>query len=112
MIKKEEAKECVGKGWSNLIDDFYNYLKENNYKVDVTEVKEKYAGLRISYDIQPMTYSDEEKVMDDNICDKINDLEGDSLLICEKCGEKSEIRIIKEWIKTLCEKCYEYAKNN
>jgi len=88
MITRENAKRMVGPGWASLIDEIYDILPED---VCVTQVKEKFGGLRFYVG----SASSE-------IFDFIDKIEAKSLTICEQCGEPGEARR-GGWIKTLCD---------
>ena len=95
MITREQAKRCVGKGWSGLIDYFYDNVKP---EAIVSDVKEKYGSLRIN------AYGDDTN-LEMEVLEK-------SELVCEFCGEEGELRDLP-WIKTLCNNCYkEYVERN
>lgn len=94
-ITRQEAKNSVGIGWAKLIDRFYDFAPD---WTDVTQVKEKFGGLRI--------YAS----TDSNSLDLIDVLEEESLKICEFCGNEGRSVNIRGWYKTLCPKCEEDAK--
>ena len=93
-ITLENAKRCVGPGWSKLIEEIWEKLPEDTY---ISQIKEKYGGLRfytggISRELSDYILSKEEE----------------SYTICEMCGELGEIRKLP-WIQTLCETHYQEA---
>lgn len=87
-IARENAKECIGNGWSELIDAIYDKLPEDAF---VSQVKEKYGGLRF------YVYG-----IDDETQDYIEQIEQKSLQVCEYCGDPGKPRPLS-WVKTLCE---------
>ena len=87
-ICRDDAKQCVGKGWSTLLDEVYDRLPEDAI---VSDVKEKYGSLRIYVDGVSM-----------EILDFIYDIEERSLKICEICGAAGKPNLTG-WIKTLCD---------
>jgi hypothetical protein len=89
-ITREQAKESVGIGWAKLIDRFYDFAPEYT---EVTDVKEKFSGLRI------YAFTDEASF------DLIEELEKDSMHTCEFCGEVGSSVNLRGWYKTLCPKC-------
>lgn len=91
--------EC-GDGWYQLIYDCLQEVEEfcNKNKIDtsilhVSQVKEKYASLRIYFE----NYINE-------IDDIVNKYEELSVSICEICGEPGTIKINRGWWRCLCEK--------
>jgi len=82
-------------GWYDLIDETLAKIKEKNEDVKVTQIKEKYGGLRVYI-----------SKGNDAIFDIIHEAEEKSASICEKCGSKdAERRSRGGWIKTLCKEC-------
>jgi hypothetical protein len=90
-ITLDEAKEMVGPGWGQLIEQIYNALPENAV---ICQIKEKFGGLRfyvdnISQELQHM----------------IGELETKSETICELCGKPGKTDR-HGWWKTLCPECF------
>ena len=92
----------VGEGWAKLINEFFDLLdtrfNSDGEKVYVTQVKEKFGGLRLytgygCKELFELTYR----------------LETESLRTCESCGEPGEIMSDngnpRGWLKTQCVKC-------
>lgn len=100
MIKisnfKNWYKDCfpVGEGWRPLIEKLVNDIIKINPKVEVTQVKEKFGGLRF-YIIGG----------NDEVYDLIDLAENESLKICENCGTKENVTTKGGWLVTLCNKC-------
>jgi hypothetical protein len=91
---REEARACVGPGWRDLIDRCWDICNEND--VYITQVKEKFGGLR--FYVAAAT---------DEVFDVIEAAEAESLTICEDCGVPGRPRTERIWIRTLCDKCAE-----
>lgn len=87
-ITREEAKEYIGAGWSDLIDEIYNKLPDNAF---ILQIKEKFGGLRFYVDN-----------ISGEVQDFIWEVEDRSLGICEVCGKEGKPRD-GGWIKTLCD---------
>lgn len=85
---RELAKQSVGPGWAGLID---NVFDAKPLDVRITQVKEKYAGLRI--------YTDRK---DKEFDDLLFDAQNESLTICEECGKPGLVRE-GGWWTTLCD---------
>ena len=90
-MKIDEAKRCVGPGWSKLLEEFFI---RRDPGVQVFGVKEKYGALRI--ECTPSTDLEEE-------------FEERSTTICEECGQPGELRDLN-WIRTLCDEHYASRK--
>lgn len=114
LFKEEETGMTVlwgiecNDGWYDLIDnlckDIIMYCNSHNCPVPVvTQVKEKFGGLRFYtngtvWEIDKM----------------IEDAEKESYKICEECGSKQnvEMRKLHGWLTTLCDECcYEREKH-
>ena len=87
-ISREEARQCVGKGWSSLIDAIFDRLPEDAY---ILQIKEKYGGLRFyvgGVDAETLAF--------------IEEVERKSYETCEICGKPGKPRE-GGWVKTLCD---------
>lgn len=85
----EQGLASVGDGWHELVRGFFQACEDAG--VAVTQVKEKFGGMRIYTDSAP-----------DYIFDLANKLEVQSYKTCEECGERGKPRS-GGWVKTLCE---------
>ena len=74
-MTREQAKTCVGEGWSVLIDKIYDQLIE---EMIVVQVKEKLGSLRVYV-----------QCASESVRDLINDIQQQSYSICEICGAAS-----------------------
>ena len=92
MITREQAKRCVGLGWHELIDEFYDEFPD----VHMVQVKEKFGMLCLYHDMGT-----------DASMDKEVDIMNRSQKMCEECGKPCEQRDIRNWVWTLCD---EHAK--
>jgi hypothetical protein len=97
-IKIQDHYEC-GDGWKPIIDNVLNeiikYNLKNKEKIIVTQIKEKFGGLRI-YTNFSIDYIDA----------LIDVAEEESYKTCEKCGSKVNITTnTTGWYKTLCDNC-------
>jgi hypothetical protein len=96
--------ECMV-GWYDLIDnlcsDIMKICKEENLNIPiVSQVKEKFGGLRFYIDLpDDKDYS--------NIYDRIVEAERASYAICELCGSTENIGMTTGWIQVICKKCYD-----
>jgi hypothetical protein len=85
-------------GWHPLIyellDKIQAIVDREGYDFQVTEIKEKFGGLRV--------YLDSET---DEIFDLIREYEQKSFTICEVCGKHGKLRNLNGWYKTLCDDC-------
>ena len=88
-ITREEAKRCVGEGWSGLIDAIFDQLPEEAF---ITCIKEKWGGLRVYVD-----------GVDETVLDFLDEMEEKSYQICEVCGRPGKPRE-GGWVRTLCNK--------
>lgn len=90
----------IGKGWYRLVRevilaiDKYNFEHPDDDQIHITDVKEKWGGLRIEID----SWAPE-------ISDLILDIEEKSRSICEECGKEGSTCKVRGWIYTLCDEC-------
>lgn len=86
---RDSAKLSVGPGWSKIIDEIFDKLPSDAF---ITQVKEKFGGLRFYVD-----------GVDSDFYDFIQGMEEKSLTICEMCGQPGKPITDRGWIKTRCE---------
>lgn len=86
-----------GDGWYDIIDStcslIQSWAEHKQVSVEFTQVKEKYATLRIYHTSK-----------DDYVMGVIRMAEKMSSVTCEKCGNKGEL-VKKGWLHTLCNRC-------
>ncbi len=88
--------EC-GDGWFDLIWQLCLDIEKAKPTDDfiVVQVKEKFGGLRFYVDSAT-----------DEVFNIINKAEEQSYKVCEFCGTKEDVKIIKGgWLKSLCPTC-------
>ena len=86
--------EC-GDGWYDLIYNLTKKLSEVSPDTKVTQIKEKFAGLRYYVD-----------TCNDEGYDLIAEAENMSFKTCEACGSTEDVLVRGDgWIQTRCEKC-------
>lgn len=90
---REQAKQSIGDGWHPLIDMLYDKLSTLQFPPPITQVKEKFGGLRVYY-----SYSFDNPSFDDFVME----LERKSYTICETCGTRGALRS-GAWMQTLCD---------
>ena len=83
-------------GWYPLIKNLIDELINLGWDKQVTQVKEKFGGLRFYINGGS-----------DEIYDKITEAEKLSHETCELCGKKGELRTKIRWFTTLCDEHYE-----
>jgi hypothetical protein len=88
----------INDGWLPLIEqlsyDIEQALKKDPCEFQVTQVKEKYGGLRFYY-----------FGGNDEISKLVDKAEDESYKICEKCGSGDNVTQTKGWIVSLCKRC-------
>jgi hypothetical protein len=98
-IKDAHYFECH-EGWYPLIQKLIEDLIKLGWDKQVTQVKEKFGGLRF--------YINEGS---NEVHDRITKAEQESYTICEMCGTSGEIRKDTGWYRTLCEAHHTEIKN-
>ena len=90
-------------GWTPLIIELLDKLQAivdaepERYKdFEITEIKEKYGGLRVYTSI----YTEQIEDLIDSYAYRAEET-------CEVCGEPGSLREHNHWWKTVCGKCYE-----
>lgn len=90
--------EC-GEGWESLYKPLIEYIENYNLdhedKIEITQIKEKFGGLRFYVD----SYTEELKKL-------IDKAEEESYKTCEFCGTKNNVGLtINGWYTTICLDC-------
>ena len=86
----------IGAGWRPMVLELIELCKKHN--VSVHQIKEKFGGLRFYTSAAPQ-----------GLQQLIWAAEMLSNRICEECGANGEHRDV-DWIKTLCDRCFEKAR--
>lgn len=89
----------VDNGWYPLIKELIEDLIAMGWDKQTCQVKEKFGGLRFYINAGS-----------DEIFNRISKAERDSYEICEKCGEKGELRRDLGWYLTLCDEHHKEEK--
>lgn len=99
--------EC-DKGWSKLLNPIFKYItdynegKEEQDKIKLLQVKEKFGGLRVY-----TSFGTKE------LHDMIDDAEEKSYSICELCGSEENVGMREsEWMTTCCLDCMKEMTKN
>lgn len=90
--------EC-NKGWNKLIRDCFDSLIKLNIAFTVTQIKEKFGGLRF---YTQFIYENNNENLVKTFYDTIKTYENKSLVTCECCGRKGLRRSIDGYMITLC----------
>lgn len=104
-VSKEDALDCVGRGWTHLVGRFYETADRSPIAVVVLQVKEKFGSLRIYWisEGENINYFDDRYLEIDRLIDTLRIL---STNTCENCGARGKIHLHNSWMKTCCNKCY------
>lgn len=119
-LKEQLAKEYfflkdvslgIGSGWFSLLNDLcQELLAFVPAEFKVTQIKEKFGGLRFYYELKDYNHYDitySSHISHENYRQKINILvakaEALSYETCEVCGDPASLDRSSFWIKSLCE---------
>lgn len=90
----------VDNGWLGIIERLISDLIELGWDKQVTQVKEKFGGLRFYINSG-----------NEDIWKRISLAEQASYITCEKCGDLADLRTDIGWYLTLCDEHHEELKN-
>jgi len=92
----------VGKGWIPIIEKFIEKLDEidTDNVVRIFQIKEKFGTLRL--------YLEHSTKEAERLVDAYETMAN---FVCEECGAPGEYRGGLSWVQTLCDDCYEKARN-
>lgn len=92
--------EC-NDGWYYILDTLCSVIKDSDAEVHVTQIKEKFGGLRFYHEgIKSNSEQETYKILG-----AINHAEEMCLNTCEICGKPGEFRN-DGWMKVRCDDCY------
>lgn len=98
-ITSSDYFEC-NEGWYPLIQKLIEDLIELGWDKQITQVKEKFGGLRFYINSGS-----------NDIHNRISEAEKESYRVCETCGKEGTLRNDIGWWRTLCEEHYEELKS-
>lgn len=94
-VDLENMMSEIGDGWKPIVRQLVEDLYAFGWEGRVSQIKEKFGGLRF--------YADGVPASGDDLIDKA---EGWSELTCEQCGNAGELRT-DGWLVTLCDECHD-----
>lgn len=101
---KAYAYDAVGEGWHGLLDMLFSNFEQYADEVTITQVKEKFGGLRVYLGPIRMKPKQRDTEYQPNLFDMAEFAETASEYICEFCGKRGRPEAGKYgWIKTVCE---------
>ena len=92
------ALDNVGAGWHPLIEDLEADLLDIDPEYTLTQVKEKFGGLR--YYATPSNLDVYEAFHA-----RIGRTEAESYKVCEECGTRDDVTTEGGWLRTMCPPC-------
>ena len=102
---KEVEYFPVGDGWKPLVNKLAEDITKIDDTIEVTQVKEKFGGLRFYTGGINTAYSKK-------VWTLIDKAEQESFKICEICGTRENVTTKGGWIITMCDKCRRKYENN
>ena len=82
-------------GWYPLLEEIFEYCEKQDYQIQVMQVKEKYAELRVYYNVQ-REWIEEHDLFISSVIEK-------SGKMCQVCGENGTSEGSTGWLTTLCD---------
>lgn len=98
MAEFEDERRNVGDGWQPIILQVHHRLTELVGDYKVTQIKEKFGGLRYYYDL-PSGVHPEVFVLCEHT---VQAAEAASFEVCEVCGDPGKPSAYQGWVKTVC----------
>lgn len=99
MSYEEPWGDEVDKGWALIVLQCHKELKHLDPKYKISQIKEKFGGLRYYFDSSFDFDSTTRKIMDY----VVEAAEHRCSQTCEICGSGGELRKNNGWYKTLCD---------
>lgn len=80
-------------GWLPVLEEFFQCCEDNNYPIQVSQIKEKFGDLRVYYRAERP---------DTDMFNKLDDIINKTCTMCDICGAPGK-KGGKGWIATRCE---------
>lgn len=93
-------------GWVPLVEKLIETLHAFPFVIEVTQIKEKFGGLRFYYHIA----GEHDKVLVDRVYSLVDEAEFASMKICQDCGHAGQHRNVGYWMVVMCAACHEIAE--
>ena len=94
----------VGEGWGPIVMECHRQLKHLDPGYRISQIKQKFGGLRYYFD----SSYDFENIIHDVMDSVVQAAEARCAYTCEVCGTGGRLRNNSGWYKTLCD---EHAKD-
>lgn len=119
LLESKSYRELgIDKGWYGIGEKLYDKLieweqrgEQLNYPISLFQIKQKFGGLRIYIErgISFDELNEQQRLLNDEIDDFINELEKEAATTCERCGIQNETVKCSTpdgyWIVNVCDKC-------
>lgn len=109
-------------GWAGLLESALKDMLDAGWKGSLDQVKEKFGGLRIYYnlgeqpDYRPLedidATIDAEEILWNELVKIVSKAEKESFKTCQDCGQPGQLLNNSGWLMTLCPECFEKRKTN
>lgn len=96
---------AIGEGWFQLVFDLVDDLEELWPDFKITQIKEKFGGLRFYVETYKKDYVGQPAI-ESAFYQRIAKAEAESYTICEVCGKPGKLREDLSWNLTLCDEDY------
>ena len=98
----DDLVECAGPGWRKHVEQMVADLEALGWSGKVTQVKEKFGGMRFYYEYEGIPDNLQRVAMAVEIFH-----EGQSTMTCQLCGKHGTTRRKENsgWLATLCRTC-------
>ena len=100
---REYWLSCVGPGWRPIVNESLDIIE--TLGAQITQVKEKFGGLRIYYFVEQGTQEAHEVAAQlEEILKHVQEAERRCAIACEECGEPAVTVDVRGWLHTYCKK--------
>jgi NMD protein affecting ribosome stability and mRNA decay len=101
LTREPQIPSGVGEGWEKIVEECDRLLAKNDPDYTISQIKEKFGGLRYYYDSK-LEYGSIARSAMESI---VTDAEQKAAVTCEQCGESGKIHDGHHWLRTLCGAC-------
>lgn len=104
--KWEPLELHIPRGWIPLVEELIAKLQTFPFTIEVTQIKEKFGGLRFYYWI----VGEHDEILVDKVRRLVDQAEYASNKICQDCGNPGKACNVGYWMCTMCTTCHEEAE--
>jgi predicted transposase YbfD/YdcC len=101
FFREHRTIECSN-GWYHIVKDALKSFRHRKINININQIKEKFGGLRIYFDISEEEFAVDRALMHNEAEQIVREAEMKSMKTCKICGKAGKTININGWYRTLC----------